>query len=100
MAAMRAPVGSKTSICGEKFSLMRVNSRRRVSPEFAACPNCGEPIGNRCPTCNRILQADWKFCPYCPKGAALEAPKRASRRVASRKLPELPAGSNVAEFKK
>jgi hypothetical protein len=71
-----------------------------VSPEFAACPNCGQPIGNRCPTCNRILQAEWKFCPYCPKGTALAPPKRASRRVTSRKLPELPAASNVAEFKK
>jgi len=71
-----------------------------VSPEFASCPNCGEPIGNRCPSCNRILQAEWKFCPYCPKAAALAAARRASRRVESHRMPELPSATNIAEFKK
>ena len=70
-----------------------------VSMEFTACPSCGHALGNRCPTCNRALQAEWKFCPYCPRGAALASPRRA-RKLASRQLPELPAASNVAEFKK
>ena len=72
-----------------------------VSPEFAACPNCGQRVGGRCPSCNRVLQAGWKFCPYCAKSAALGPAKRGARsKIASRKLPELPAAGNVAEFKK
>jgi type IV pilus assembly protein PilB len=70
-----------------------------VSPEFAACPSCGHRVGGKCPSCNRVLQGEWKFCPYCAKDTALGPAKRGSRKIASRKMPELPAG-NVAEFKK
>ena len=48
---MRAPVGSKISICGEKLSLMRVKSSRRMSPGVGGQGVIAELIGRRerCP---------------------------------------------------
>jgi len=46
------------------------------------------------------MQPGWKFCPYCAKSADATAKKSARRLRQQRELPELPAASNVAEFKK
>jgi hypothetical protein len=48
------------------------------------------------------VQPGWKFCPFCAKSTDAESGKRsASKRIRNkRELPELPAASNVAEFKK
>ena len=71
-----------------------------VSPDFVACPSCGHHVGGGCPHCNRPMQTGWKFCPYCAKSTDA-ATKKSSRRLREkRELPELPAASNVAEFKK
>jgi len=75
-----------------------------VSPDFAACPNCGHRVGGGCPHCHRPLQTGWKFCPYCAKSTDAVGPsgKRSSRKLREqRQLPQLPAATtNVAEFKK
>ena len=74
-----------------------------VSPDFAACPNCGTRVGGGCPHCHRPLQAGWKFCPYCAKNTETAAPgaRRSSKKLKEqRPMRELPAPTNVAEFKK
>jgi type II secretory ATPase GspE/PulE/Tfp pilus assembly ATPase PilB-like protein/RNA polymerase subunit RPABC4/transcription elongation factor Spt4 len=72
-----------------------------VSPDFAACPSCGHRVGGGCPHCHRPLQTGWKFCPYCAKNAETASPgKRAKKLREQRQMRELPAATNVAEFKK
>jgi type IV pilus assembly protein PilB len=72
-----------------------------VSPDFAACPSCGHRVGGGCPHCHRPLQTGWKFCPYCAKSAETASPgKRAKKLKEQRQMRELPAATNVAEFKK
>ena len=72
-----------------------------VSPDFAACPNCGHRVGGGCPHCHRPMQTGWKFCPYCAKSADAGESKRGSRRLRDqRQQMQLSAPTNVAEFKK
>src|SRR5581483_3389670 len=73
-----------------------------VLPDFAACPNCGHRVGGGCPHCHRPMQSGWKFCPYCAKSAeAGGVSKRGARRLREqRQQMQLPAATNVAEFKK
>ena len=74
----------------------------QVSPDFVACPSCGERVGGGCPHCNRPLQPGWKFCPFCAQNTDVTASRKPQRGKLKQKraLPELPAASNVAEFKK
>jgi type II secretory ATPase GspE/PulE/Tfp pilus assembly ATPase PilB-like protein len=72
-----------------------------VSPDFVACPACGTRVGGGCPHCSRPLQPGWKFCPFCAQTTEASAPRKPQRgKLKKRELPELPAASNVAEFKK
>jgi len=73
-----------------------------VSPDFVACPACGTRVGGGCPHCSRPLQPGWKFCPFCAQTTDLSQTRRPARGKLrqKRELPELPAASNVAEFKK
>lgn len=72
-----------------------------VSRDFVACPSCGQRVGGGCGHCGRPMQPDWKFCPYCAKGSEAAAPKSGAKKLGSRRGgSELPAPSNVAEFKK
>jgi type II secretory ATPase GspE/PulE/Tfp pilus assembly ATPase PilB-like protein len=73
-----------------------------VSQDFVACPSCGERVGGGCPHCGRALQPGWKFCPFCAQTtdiSQMRRPQRGKLRQ-KRELPELPAATNVAEFKK
>ena len=72
-----------------------------LTPDFVACPGCGERVGGGCPHCHRPLQPSWKFCPYCAESAGKSATAKSPRRLKKkREVRELPAPSNVAEFKK
>ena len=73
-----------------------------VSPDFAACPSCGHRVGGGCPHCHRPIQNGWKFCPYCAKSTETASPgRRGSKKLREqRQMRELPAATNVAEFKK
>jgi type IV pilus assembly protein PilB len=72
-----------------------------VSPDFVACPSCGHRVGGGCPHCHKPVQAGWKFCPYCAKCTEIPRGKTHHKRLRDRReVPELPAASNVAEFKK
>ena len=73
-----------------------------VSPDFVACPSCGHHVGSGCPHCQRPVQVGWKFCPYCAKSTdpAVVRKGPSKKFKQHRDLPELPAASNVAEFKK
>jgi type IV pilus assembly protein PilB len=71
-----------------------------TSPDFSVCPSCGHGLGGACPHCRRPVQPEWKFCPYCAKSTAVSGGKKISRRLGARRMPELPAARNVAEFKK
>ena len=53
------------------------------------CPHCGKPV-----------KAEWKFCPFCAKSTVTKPAKRGSKKIEpARAGRELPAASNVAEFK-
>jgi hypothetical protein len=41
-----------------------------VALDFAACPNCGTRVNSACTHCSRVLQAGWRFCPFCAHEAA------------------------------
>lgn len=71
-----------------------------VAIDFAACPNCGHRVGGGCPHCHRPQQPGWKFCPYCTK--SIEPAKKGGpqRRLRKGEMRELPAATNIAEFKK
>jgi type IV pilus assembly protein PilB len=71
-----------------------------VSAEFAACPSCGHRVGGGCPHCGKPLQSGWKFCPYCAKSAEGTPSRRPRKLSDQRPRRELPAATNVAEFKK
>jgi hypothetical protein len=73
-----------------------------VSPDFVACPSCGHRVGGGCPHCHKPLQSGWKYCPYCARTTELQrAGKPHQKRLRDKRdMPELPAASNVAEFKK
>jgi type IV pilus assembly protein PilB len=74
-----------------------------VSPDFVACPSCGHHVGSGCPHCQKPVQPGWKFCPYCAKSTDPATARKgggATKKFKQRELPELPAASNVAEFKK
>jgi hypothetical protein len=67
-----------------------------VGVDFMACPHCGHRLNAGCPKCGRSLQAEWQFCPYCTTSTAA---KPAKKQLRGKRTPELPASSNVAEFK-
>ncbi len=72
-----------------------------LARDFVACPGCGHRVGGGCPHCGRRMQPDWKFCPYCAKGAEGTPYERGPGRSGpEHAVPELPAASNVTEFKK
>ena len=72
-----------------------------VGRDFVVCPSCGHNVGGGCPHCRRPMQPDWKFCPYCAKRAGAASANHKSRKLTPKRgAPELPAASNVAEFKK
>ena len=74
----------------------------QVSPDFVACPSCGERVGGGCPHCSRPLQPGWKFCPFCAQTTDVTPARKPQRGKLKQKrdLPELPAARNIAEFKK
>ena len=71
-----------------------------MARDFVACPGCGHRVGGGCPNCHRSMEPDWKFCPYCAKTSGTTSRSRARKLAPKRELPELPAASKVAEFKK
>jgi type IV pilus assembly protein PilB len=71
-----------------------------VGRDFKVCPACGHRVGGGCPHCGKPVDPEWKFCPYCARDTAAKGSKPRKSRLRGREIPELPAASNVAEFKK
>ncbi|MGH8649232.1 MAG: ATPase, T2SS/T4P/T4SS family, partial [Burkholderiales bacterium] len=53
----------------------------RVSADFAACPNCGQHVAGKCLHCRRLVQPEWKFCPYCATSTAASGSERLNARA-------------------
>ena len=72
-----------------------------VSADFTVCPSCGEHVGGGCPHCGKAVKPEWKFCPFCAKSTETKPARRRSKKLEpTRSGRELPAPSNVADFKK
>jgi type II secretory ATPase GspE/PulE/Tfp pilus assembly ATPase PilB-like protein len=85
-------VRSARSLCG--------GCGLEVAADFTVCPHCGDRVGAGCPHCRKPLEPGWKFCPYCAKSSeAPTARKTSTRKLKNKQVRELPAPSNVAEFK-
>jgi type IV pilus assembly protein PilB len=70
-----------------------------ISLEFLACPHCGKRMSGGCPKCGRTLQPGWNFCPFCASTTAAREGKKL-RDKDKKMRPELPASTNITEFKK
>jgi type II secretory ATPase GspE/PulE/Tfp pilus assembly ATPase PilB-like protein/RNA polymerase subunit RPABC4/transcription elongation factor Spt4 len=60
-----------------------------LSPDFRACPRCGERVEARCANCGRALDASWQFCPFCAREVEPPAtnPKRGIIRLVRNQEP-------------
>ena len=38
-----------------------------ISPDFVACPGCGEKLIHLCAGCCNVVDPEWSYCPYCAK---------------------------------
>jgi hypothetical protein len=36
-----------------------------LRPEYLQCPECADIIRVHCSNCDRVIEKDWKVCPYC-----------------------------------
>ncbi len=54
-----------------------------VEKEFVRCPNCLRKLRERCHTCRRPLDPDWKLCPYCEAAIPGVTPVPRRRRRAA-----------------
>ena len=70
-----------------------------VAIDFVACPSCGHRLQNACGRCNRTLQPGWNFCPYCASSSEAKSSRKA-KRLRAAESSDLPAPTNVSEFKK
>ena len=39
--------------------------RRKVEPDFVACPYCRSALRTPCDACGRAISSTWVLCPYC-----------------------------------
>ena len=36
-----------------------------IGPDYLVCPSCGLALRRACGTCERVLDSDWRICPWC-----------------------------------
>lgn len=62
-----------------------------VEKEFLRCPSCMRKLKDRCQSCSRPLDPEWRICPYCEAeipGVTPE-PMRTRRRAPEREEPAI-----------
>jgi RNA polymerase subunit RPABC4/transcription elongation factor Spt4 len=37
----------------------------KVKEEYIYCPNCKERLKKECENCKRLIDINWRKCPYC-----------------------------------
>ena len=59
---------------------------RAVEPDFLFCPWCQTRLRQLCPRCERPIALDWEICPYCgiSPSAALSIASQPTRELVSR----------------
>jgi len=68
-----------------------------VKSDYLRCPNCLRKLKDRCFSCGKPLDPDWKLCPYCEAEVGASPPPSTSRR--RRRAPatsEQPAATEAA----
>jgi hypothetical protein len=43
-----------------------------IQPDFVFCPVCRVEVQHACLSCGRLLQLNWRSCPYCGQPADVE----------------------------
>ena len=51
-----------------------------VKSDYLRCPNCLRKLKDRCYSCGKPLDPDWKICPYCEAEVAASPPPASSSR--------------------
>jgi RNA polymerase subunit RPABC4/transcription elongation factor Spt4 len=72
-----------------------------VQRDYVRCPNCLRKLKERCYSCGKPLDPEWKICPYCeaetPSGAAAAAQATTTRAARRRRGATGETGAVAAE---
>jgi RNA polymerase subunit RPABC4/transcription elongation factor Spt4 len=66
-----------------------------VKSDYLRCPNCLRKLKDRCYSCGKPLDPDWKICPYCEAEVAASPPPASSSRR-RRRAPATAEGPTAA----
>jgi hypothetical protein len=67
-----------------------------VKSDYLRCPNCQRKLKERCYSCGKAVDPEWKLCPYCEaEMGAAPAPTGSRRR--RRAQPATAEGTAAAE---
>lgn len=49
----------------QRLSIACYNCEREIQKDYTYCPYCAKQVKIKCNKCQKTLVADWKLCPYC-----------------------------------
>lgn len=75
--------------------------RRKVEPDFVACPYCRSVLRSACDDCGRAVSSTWVLCPYCGVERTLPvatAPSVTQGAIARLEVPTRPKRASTATY--
>jgi hypothetical protein len=64
-----------------------------VHGDYLRCPNCARRLRDRCPTCTKAVDPNWRVCPFCETELAQTTSSGGSRRRRRGNTGEQPVAS-------
>jgi hypothetical protein len=74
--------------------------RRKIEPEFLACPFCRASLRTACEQCAKALAFGWVVCPYCGAERQQSVPAPAPQRPRASAADASPPDTNVTPMTK